>query len=1844
MVLPHVVVRRRQNPGTLMRVVPMRRLLSSRSRTLCAFVTTFTLLAFAAPNASAQTRQFDDVLRGDIQLIGNVNLECDPTLNARDCSNIHSGADQQSNNRVRRRWIDIDDANFNPPASTEIATADTYNSSSMFLDLPVGATVVEAQLSYQGVFEDITFTDSKRPTDLNDRFDRAFFGTEAAGYARMDATQCVVRERNVAGTDFLPGSIANSANGASFQDCYDAYTAKDNRIMTISLSNVDVTAMVQQQGSGDYYVADIPTTQKPGKQFNFAHRASWVMWVVYEDGGTLRRIFIDSNSGGIGSGNPTNEIIIDYSDFVTPLTGPVTGRFIAAVGDGDYAGYAKIDGVKISDTVNPENQLWQHNISVLGTENVQRDPGFSNNLDIDINVFDVSSYLSNDAQSVSLELGGATSSNGIGFNLLGFSVQVRTGDIIAEKRVSAVNGSAYSPGDRIRPGDTVTYELTMYNDGEGDAINTILTDPVPGGTTYVANSLRYKPSGGAFATPTDTVGDDVCQFDGGSNQVTCFLGSGANPSIGKGGLVDEAIVTSAAPIKFTFNVTINTEGGSVVTENQATVKFTDFTGTTTGTAVSNDPTSAEDGDPTSVAVCGNTIVEDGEDCDAGSGNGATTCTCTSDCAFPSMLVVCSDGNFCTDEDSCDGAGACVAGGQSPCSGGAPVCDESNDECDECAGASDCQDNSSCNGAETCDASGTCQSGTATVCQANESCVEASNTCVCDVGFVRDGDGVGDCVLSQCDDAADCDDSNLCTEDICLVGICSNTPDIGASCDNGDFCDGVGACNATGACVEPGTPCGGSTPFCDEANNECDECASASDCSDSLTCNGSEVCDSSGSCQNGTAVTCSANSSCTEPGGNCQCDAGFVPNSDPTGAGCVPRECTLDIDCGDSNICTVDSCEGGLCVNGIMNGASCDNGDFCDGAGACDASGVCVEPGTPCTGNNTICDEFEDQCEACVDDSNTTTDTGCDSTNPFCDDSDASNPICVACEVAADCGATSNDCTLFACNAGVCDEEAVSNGSSCTSDGAFCTGAETCQIGACQSAGDPCRSGAPLCDEIADVCVECEADADCDDSVACNGDELCSAGVCQTGSTVVCDANEVCGEPSGTCACQPGFVDDGAGTCVASQCTDAADCDDINVCTADTCVGGLCSFDPSNTGGDCDNGTFCDGAGTCDTAGSCVEPGNPCATTDSPVCDEASDVCIVCVDNSDDSTDRGCTSDVPFCDESDPANPVCVACETAADCGVTGNECSTFACNVGVCEEESLSNGASCTSDGAFCTGIESCQAGICAGAGSPCSGGTPFCDDAADVCLECEVDGDCSDSLVCNGDEICDTGVCEFGTAVACGTNETCTEPAGACACAVGFVDGGSGNCIVPACDTDDDCEDTNVCTSDSCVDNVCAFVPSNDGDDCGGGNVCDAGVCGPECVIDADCDAGEICDAGVCGPECTQDMDCSGSEICDVPTDGSPNACVPECTQDTDCESGEVCNAINVCTPECNDNADCPGTQVCDAGVCGPECLTDVDCPDGSGCSATSATCEPECVTAEDCNGDDVCSADGVCTTPCTTTTDCLGGEICETSAGVCVPECLDDADCGTGEVCDGTTNTCGPECTTGAECEGVLICDASTSTCVAECTSDDDCGTGETCDRQTLTCEPVCGDDSDCDAGEACLSEMCVTECTTVADCDGSEACSADGICVPECQLSGDCVPVDVCDPSLNCQTPGCDEDGDCPSAQPFCDVGSQLCVECLSATDCPDDGLFCNGAESCSGAVCESSGSPCATGETCTEDTGTCTETPDGGTNEDAGFVFTGGSRNCSSTGGRAPLWGMLLVGLGLVALRRRRDEEE
>ncbi|MCO6437686.1 MAG: calcium-binding protein [Phycisphaerae bacterium] len=268
---------------------------------------------------------------------------------------------------------------------------------------------------------------------------------------------------------------------------------------------------------------------------------------------------------------------------------------------------------------------------------------------------------------------------------------------------------------------------------------------------------------------------------------------------------------------------------------------------------------------------------------------------------------------------------------------------------------------------------------------------------------------------------------------------------------------------------------------------------------------------------------------------------------------------------------------------------------------------------------------------------------------------------------------------------------------------------------------------------------------------------------------------------------------------------------------------------------------------------------------------------------------------------------------------------------------------------------------------------------------------------------------------------------------------------------------------------------------------------------------------------------------------------CIPiadhPCTDDAECQDGSFCN----------------GEESCADGMC---VAAEDLCAEGEFCNEAEDRCD-ECQEDADCDDGDLCTndvcADGACEHP---PVECAAGQMCDPADGSCV-DCLADADCDDGAYCNGVEFCADGACQAGiAPCSENQTCDEDGDVCVApECAADEDC------------------DDSDLCTGDGCADGVCVH---LANNCDDGVACTDDS-CDGE---TGECVHAD-----------------NCPEGQ-GCDVEVGACVEaeCRTDADC-DDGIFCNGAETCAEFSCVAEEDPCSPPLTCYEDSCVIVDPPFG-----------------------------------------------
>jgi len=626
-------------------------------------------------------------------------------------------------------------------------------------------------------------------------------------------------------------------------------------------------------------------------------------------------------------------------------------------------------------------------------------------------------------------------------------------------------------------------------------------------------------------------------------------------------------------------------------------------------------------------------------------------------------MVCNDGNLCTVNEICV-AGACM-GQPKDCSDANPCTNDSCDpvaDCQHTYNTDPCDDGNSCTIGDACQG-GTCVGGGPLPCNDNNACT--TDACVTGQG----------CVYNNVD--VPCDDGNACTtSDQCMAGVCTGGANLDCNDDNmctNDLCDPVSGCKyayneapcadgnqcTTGDVCQGGACLGSGQTSCNDFNtcttDTCDPDLGCKHelnelpCSDGNACTKNDVC-ANGICA-GEAVACDDGNLCTSDA--CAQDTGctFAPIAGPCDDGnpcTVNDQCQLGlcqagqtIDCNDDNPCTTDECADGGCQYTDLDGIQCDDGNECTSNDLC-INGDCVGEG-----NESCCLKDAD-----------------------CDDG--------------------NQCTKDICllETGQCTSQAAAmNGLSCNSDSSGCTAGDSCQNGicvigeqvGCGDAGDECNDA--VCESTGIQTYKCilspkQEGFPCEDGEFCTENDTCDAnGVCIGGDAVDCSqqgggcVDGTCNEELDQCVGEPvlngtGCNADDNGCTVGDSCQEGncepgipVDCSwKDGVCEVGTCQptgvdnpdGYECviEFVPAQT--PCDDFQFCTIGETCDGAGNC-------AGGQSNPCDEVADIC-----------------NNPSCDE-------------VAD----------------QCTPEPKENGTNCN-DGDSCTVGDSCLDGICTGESNVC--------------------------------------------------------------------------------------------------------------------------------------------------------------------------------------------------------------------------------------------------------------------------------------------------------------------------------------------------------------------------------------------------------------------------------------------------------------------------------------------------------------------------------------------------------------
>ncbi len=343
--------------------------------------------------------RYEGTYQGDLLLIGNNLLSCVPgsygdvhgTLceDAQSQTGLSYGID---NNYFDMRHVDID------------GIGSTVNSSSADLTLPAGAQVAYAGL-YWGAFSDDNGT-TLNPARVNVQLRTP----NSAGYISLSATQV---------DDIYIGGQGNAYQGF-----------------------IDVTAQVKAAGAGTYTVANVAAVQGLNRY------AGWVLVVAYTSPvEPLRNLVIYDGFNFDATYQPVQ---IPLSGFITPSTGTVTVTLGIYGSDGDRGNSGDqlyLNSTIISNAANPPDNPFNSSISDRGVNVVARNPAVVNNMNIDVDLFNASGVLPNDATTATLTIS-ATQEKFLPA-LVTFSTLVYQPAIQIESRVNDLNGGDVIAGDTL---------------------------------------------------------------------------------------------------------------------------------------------------------------------------------------------------------------------------------------------------------------------------------------------------------------------------------------------------------------------------------------------------------------------------------------------------------------------------------------------------------------------------------------------------------------------------------------------------------------------------------------------------------------------------------------------------------------------------------------------------------------------------------------------------------------------------------------------------------------------------------------------------------------------------------------------------------------------------------------------------------------------------------------------------------------------------------------------------------------------------------------------------------------------------------------------------------------------------------------------------------------------------------------------------------------------------------------------------------------------------------------------------------------------------------------------------
>lgn len=417
--------------------------------------------------------------RGNLVMTGNTLLTC--TVGVRNCAAGQDGT--ATGGAAGNEYHNMVFVNVDPGAGLT-------NSSMATLSLPAGATVTWAGLYWQG--RGATVPDPGRET---------------------------LYLRPPGATDYVPVT----ASQFDLMDPVPSMSTTDPR--QAYLAYAEVTAAVSAAGAGEYYAGGLVAEQgRDGHGFF----GGWALIVAYQLATEqLRHLVVYNGAAGVGRG-VSPSVSITVTDLLTPVTGSFDAYAGVVIGEGDLSGDGDglaVNGTSLTNSFNPANNFGNSTITDLTGRISAKNPDYVNQLGVDYDTLAIpSAALGNAATSATITYSSVRTDYQY-LQSLFFATDLYLPEMVLEKTATDIDG-----GDLL-VGDVVEYRLMASNIGLDAAVDVVLSDPLPAGTSYVADSLAIVTNaGGTTGAQTATAGDDVAEIVAGT--LTAYPGTGGSAGAG----------------------------------------------------------------------------------------------------------------------------------------------------------------------------------------------------------------------------------------------------------------------------------------------------------------------------------------------------------------------------------------------------------------------------------------------------------------------------------------------------------------------------------------------------------------------------------------------------------------------------------------------------------------------------------------------------------------------------------------------------------------------------------------------------------------------------------------------------------------------------------------------------------------------------------------------------------------------------------------------------------------------------------------------------------------------------------------------------------------------------------------------------------------------------------------------------------------------------------------------------------------------------------------------------------------------------------------------------------------